>query len=606
MNNIFKWVGIVLASVIALIVIAAVSLALFLPLDKIKDFAAAELSKTLHREVKIEKASFNIFTGLRLEKISISDRQNNIKRPFISADAIELHYDLWPLLYRKIVIRQIGLAKPEIFIEKSSAGDFNFSDMLTAQKTVEKTENKKSDFPFELFVDSFYVRNGKIVYSDRGNAATSSVNNFNLSVSGFDLAMSKPIDIKTSSDILYQGKIVPLALSCRAKFDLPKEEASVSYIVLSVAGEKAAASVSVSNFKNGPDISMNLASQKISVDPLLSIFASQDKKSEKKSDVTKTIDLLTASIPRTLTAKAFVNISNLTFQNFTVDKIVLSMGLANKVAALDLKEIKFYEGTLSGNLKANLNVSGIAYEAKGLKLTGFNAHPFSNSIIDTFLTSLTDYKDLRDKIYGKLDILVSLSGRGVEPKTALNNLVGDAKLSLKNGEIRKTKILASIGDLIKSNSLKGDMKIGELIADAGIKNSIVNIRKLAFARKDFKLDFKGGVDLSHLLWVAGNRLTLSLAPQAVTGLSKEYALLRNSSGWLEVTFELTGSLKLPIPKPILEKPIENIKKKVEEKARTIINEEKEKAKTAITDKVSYEADRLKKDAAEKIKGLIKF
>lgn len=605
MKNIFKWVGIVLASLVVLIVIAAFALSMFFPLDKIKGFAEAELSKTLRREVKIEKASFNIFTGLKLEKISISDRDKGT-RPFISADAIELHYDLWPLLQRKVVIRQVGLAKPEIFIEKTAAGNFNFSDMLAIQKTDKNTQDKKTGLPFELFVNSFYVKSGKIVYSDRGNGTTSSINNFNLSVSGFELTMSKPVEIKASSDIVYQGKIVPIALSCKAKVDLPKEEVSVSPLIFSVAGENANASVSVSNFKKGPDISIDLASQKISVDPLLSIFASQDKKTANKTDLTKTIDQLTASIPWKLKAKASVNISKLTFQNFTVDKAVLSMGLANKNASIDLKEINFYEGTLSGHLNANLNVSGIAYEAKGLKLSGFNAHPFSNSVIDTFLTNLQDYKDLRDKIYGKLDIGVSLSGRGIEPKMALKNLSGDAKLLLKDGEIKKTKILSSVGEILRSNSLKGDMKIGNLNADAGIKNGVINIRDLAFARKDLKLDFQGGIDLNRLIWIAGNRLTLSLAPQATTGLSKEFELLRDSSGWLEATFELTGSLKLPIPKPVFEKPIENLKKKAEEKARTIINEETEKAKTAITNKVSEEVEQLKKDAAGKIKGLIKF
>jgi len=606
MKNILKWSGIVLASIVVLIAAAAIALALFLPLDRIKDFAAAELSKALNRQVKIEKASFNIFTGIKLEKISVSERQTNAKKPFISADAIELRYDLWPLLQKRIVIKKAGLVKPEISIEKQLSGEFNFSDLLGTKKEGPKEPEKKSGLPLELMVNSFYISNGKIDYSDKGSGTNSSVNDLNLSVSGFDLTMSSPIEVKASSNVIYQGKSVPIGISCKAKADLPKETVTVSPIDLSIAGENANASIKVSNFKNGPDILLVLSSKKISVDPLLSIFSSPDKKTEKKTDLTKTVDQITASIPKTLKAKAVIDISKLTFQNFTVDKIALSLGLVNKIATLDIKEIKFYEGTLSGAAKANLNVSGMAYEAKDLKLTGFNANPFSNSVIDTFLTDLTDYKDLKNKIYGKLDITVSLNGRGVEPKAVLKNLTGDAKLSLKNGEIKKTKILASVGDIIKSNSLKGDLKIGELIADAGIRNGIVNIRDLAFAHNDFKLDFKGGIDLNRLIWIAGNRLTLFLAPHATTGLSKEFELLRDPSGWLEVTFELTGSLKLPIPKPIFEKPVENLKKKVEEKATKIINEEKEKAKTAITNKVSEEAERLKEDAAKKIKELIKF
>ena len=604
MKNTIKWIGIVIVSLVVLMAIAAIALALFLPLDKIKEFAASELSKTLHREVKIEKASFNIFTGLKLEKIFISDRKGIAR--FVSADAIELRYDLWPLLQRKVVVKGVGLVKPEIMIEKYSSGDFNFSDMLTAQKPAENTNKPAGKLPFELFINSFYVKNGRITYSDRAAGTTSAVNNFNMSITGFELSMEKPIDFKVSSDVLYQGKTVPLALSGRVKLALSKEKVEVSGLSLSIAGETANASVVASNFKNGPDISLTLDSKKISVDPLLSIFAGPSEKKSKPVDMTTSIDQLTASIPKTLTLKAAVDISGLTFQNFTVDKIALSASLAKKNVLLDLREIKFYEGTLSGVLKSDLNVSGLAYGAKDLKLTGFDAHSFSNSVIDTFLTKLQDYKDLKDKIYGKLNVFLSFNGRGVDPKIMLKNISGDAKVSLTSAEIKKSKILSSVGDLIRSNSLKNDMKVDEIKIDAGIKNSIVNVRRMGFEHHDLKLNLNGGVDLNLLTWVAGNRLTLSLSPASTAGLSKEYSLLRDPSGWLEVTFELTGSLKMPIPKPILDKPMENLKKKVEAKAQAIIDEEKSKAEAAVTKKVSEESERLKNEAIDKIKGLIKF
>lgn len=603
MKYILKWSGIVAASLVVLIVIAAVALALFFPLDKIKELAAAELSKALHREVMVEKASFNIFTGLKLEKITITEGNKKLNRSFISADALELHYDLWPLLQRKVVIRKIGLDKPQVFIERSPSGDFNFSDLLAPQKPAEVKKEPAGGMPFELFVNSFYIKNGKLSYSDRATGALSSLTNLNVSVSGFELTMTKPIEFKVSSDLLYQGKLIPAALSGKVTMALAKEQIEVSPLALSIAGETANASVLVSALSKGPNVSLSLSSGKISVDPLLSIFAGTEKKSSKPVDMTAMVNQLTASIPGTLGLKASVDISNLTFQNFTIDKINLSAGLARKNADLNIKEIRFYGGTLSGAAKADLNVPGLAYSAKDLKLSGFDAHPFSNSVVDTFLTKLDGYKDLRDKVYGTLDINLSLSGRGVEPAAILRNLAGDAKLALKGAQIKRLKILASVGDLIKSNALKGDINIGELKADAGIRNSVVDVRKMDFAHNDISVDFKGGVDLNRLIWVAGNRLTLKLPPRLTSGLGKEYQLLRDSAGWLELTFELTGSLKLPIPKPILEKPVENLKKKVEEKAKAVIETEKVKVESTVTSKVSEETERLKKEAADKIKGL---
>lgn len=606
MKNTLKWLGMISAALFVLIVAASVAMALFFPLDRIKDIAASKISEALGRQAKIEKASFNIFTGLRLEKISVSEKYDRIKRPFVAAEALELHYDLWPLLRRQVVIRKIGLVKPEIFVQKTPSGDYNFSDMITPKKTDISPRKEKQDLPFELFVDSFYIKSGKLVYSDPAAGMDTSVNNFDLTVTGFTSSMNAPLDIRMSLDVIYQGKKVPVALSCKASLDLPQEKISASPLTLSVAGEKAAMSLAVSNFSKGPDITLDISSARISVDPLAEIFSSGDKKPKEKADIAKTVDRFTSSIPRSLKAKISADISNLTFRGFTIDKTALSLRLLNKVAAVDIKEIKFYEGALSGSASVNLNVSGTAYEAKGLKLTGFNAHPFSNTVIDNFLTNLDGYRDLRDKLHGKIDVFASFSGRGVEPKTALKNLDGHAKISIINLELKKTKILSSIADIIRSNSLKNDIRAGKVDAAASMKNGVVSFSDLAMDHKEIRLNFRGGIDLERLRWVEGNRLSLALPPHATKDLSREYNLLRDPSGWLEVTFELTGSLKMPIPKPILDKPVERAIKKAEEKAQEIIDEQKEKAKEAVTQQVSAEAERLKKEAADGIKRLLKF
>lgn len=607
MKNILKWLGLICAALVVLVVAASVALALFFPLDRIKDIAASELSKLLGRQVKIEKASFNIFTGLRLEKISISEKHEHIKRSFISADAIELHYDLWPLLRRRVVIRRIGLTKPEIFVQKEPSGGYNFSDLVLPKKPDQAAEKEKKGLPLELFVDSFYIKSGKLVYSDPPAGMETSINDFNLSVSGFGSALTEPLDIQMSTDVIYQGKKVPVSLACKAALDLPGEKILVSPISLSVAGERAAMSLAVSNFSKGPDITLDVSSVKISVDPLMEIFTSSDgEKPKTKQDITKTVDRFASSIPRSLKAKISADISNLTFRGFAVDKAILSLNLANKVVTTDIKEIKFYEGILSGSAGINLNVPGTAYETKGLKLTGFNAHPFSNAVIDNFLTNLDGYQDLRDKLHGKIDVSAAFSGRGVDTKVILKNLDGRAKLSVKDMELKKTKILSSIADIIRSNSLKNDIRAGKADAAATIKNGIVTFSDLALDHKEIRLNFKGGLDLERLRWVEGNRLTLALPPHATKDLSREYNLLRDPSGWLEATFELTGSLKIPVPRPVLDKPLDKAVKKAEEKVQKVIDEQKEQAKAAVTRQVSAEAERLKKEAADEIRKLFNF
>ena len=47
-------------------------------------------------------------------------------KPFISADAIELRYAFWPIFQRQLIIKEIRLVKPEILVEKSKYGSFNY------------------------------------------------------------------------------------------------------------------------------------------------------------------------------------------------------------------------------------------------------------------------------------------------------------------------------------------------------------------------------------------------------------------------------------------------------------------------------------------------
>ena len=65
MKNLLKWAGIIVGILLLVLIIGTVALPIFLPLEKIKEFAVAKISETINREVKIEKVSFNLFSGIK-------------------------------------------------------------------------------------------------------------------------------------------------------------------------------------------------------------------------------------------------------------------------------------------------------------------------------------------------------------------------------------------------------------------------------------------------------------------------------------------------------------------------------------------------------------
>jgi uncharacterized protein involved in outer membrane biogenesis len=270
------------------------------------------------------------------------------------------------------------------------------------------------------------------------------------------------------------------------------------------------------------------------------------------------------NIPFSLSGKIGVDLPAATFvlSNF-------SLGVAGEKAALsakvifpktgqlncDILSLSLYDGVLTGQAGINLNVPGLAYNGK-LKLTGFNTAPFSNMLVETFLTRLDNYKDLLNKVSGVLDASAQFAGRGVEVPAIMANLDAAGSLVIKNGQLKRLKMVDVLADKINAPALKRDINITELASNFTMKNQVINVQSLGLKSSNIILSFRGGTDLGQQKFVAGNRLTLKGSPALTQGLSKEYALLRDDKGWLEATFELTGDFKRPLPALVLEKPLE--------------------------------------------------
>ena len=616
MKKLIKWIAIVVGVLVGLLIIGAVALPFIIPMDKVKDIAVEKISEAINRDVKIESVSFNIFSGIELKGLTISNRPGYAKKPFVSADAIALRYAFWPLFKRQVIIKEIRLVKPEILIEKSASGVFNFSDMTQkkAAKPKPPTPSPKKSQDISLIVDTFSIRDAKITYKDYGTNTSTELKDGNLTISGFTLAMLKPISLNFSATANYKGQDIPLSLAGKVAVDLTKGVYEVPGLTLGIAGEKANISAKVSNLIGGPWIDFSITSKKLEIDPLLAVFtagatAPKPKEKAPRGQLTKTVNKAMAGIPSTLRVQAKVDMGKVTFLNFKVDKALLGLAMLNKQFAADIREIKVYGGTVSGTADINLRTPGLGYKIS-LNVKKFNAAPFSNAVVETFLTKMSNYQDMIDKVYGNLDLSIKLSGSGVEVPDIMASANASGSLMLTDGELKRLKILESIADKIKSPALKDDLKVSELSADFTFKDQIADIKNLKLVSKELKVGFHGGIDIGKLSFVPGNRLNLKASPAATKGIGKEYDLFRDKDGWFELDFQLTGSLKKPIPLPVLEKPVEKVIEKVKIKIEAKTIEVKKQAEQKIDEEKQRLADEAKKQAEEEakkqLKNLIKF
>ena len=608
LKKVLKWAGIVLGGLIIILIIAAIAIPYFLPMDKIKDMAAQKASEAIHRQVKIGKVSFNIFTGIELSDLSVSNRPGFAREPFLSAGRIELKYDLWKLLAGKVAISNVVLVKPEILVEMRADGTSNYGDLVGVKKPA---ATKKSEAPSKkkeavsIMVSKFSIANGKLTLNQAGKITQ--LKNLNVNLSGISLVTKKPIHIYVSVLGVYEGKPVPISVSGNASVDMNKSFAKISDLDITAAGEKLSFNAEVADFDKAPKIRLNVSSRRIDTDKFLAIVSGTGTKKPKVKlkpapygQQTANINKMLRSIPLNLKLDANVDLQNILFKEMKLDSISLKAAMSNRVLTVDLRELKAYKGSVKGSVTADLNVSGVGYSVNELIAKGFDATPASNDVIESFLTNLPDYKDLKNKVYGTLSFNAAIAGRGVETSDIIANAKGKGSFLLANGKVSKLKSLSAIGEKIGLKTLQEDIDIKEFKSNFSIVNKVVTLSKLDLNngdKGDIKLAFDGSANIGTMAFVKGNRLSLKLNP-ATTKLSAEYDNFKDEKGWYSLDFEMTGSLKMPIPIPQLGKAIggiiENKKKEAEQAAQKEIDKQKQEAEQKAKEELEKKAKELLK------------
>ena len=198
-----KVTRIVLAAVgvlVLLVVIAAVSLPLFLNADSFRTRIETTLSKSLGRKVTIGKLNLSVWSGgLIADDTTVADDSKFSTQPFIQAQSVKIGVEIIPLILRReIHIRSFSLETPKIQLLRGANGLWNYSSIGSASsKSGSQDAETKQAFP-DLTVGHIEVVNGQItVGSGPGASATPAAPNrtyeqVNLDVKDFGFVKAFP------------------------------------------------------------------------------------------------------------------------------------------------------------------------------------------------------------------------------------------------------------------------------------------------------------------------------------------------------------------------------------------------------------------------------
>ncbi|WP_353068640.1 DUF748 domain-containing protein [Tunturibacter empetritectus] len=195
-----RLVLIAVGAILALIVLAAVCVPLFLNTDSFKAKIESTLTKSLGRQVTIGKVNLSVLSGsLVAENAVVADDPRFSTQPFIQADKVKIGVEIFPLILSKqVIIRGFSMQSPKIQLLRAANGTWNYSTIGTGGQQAQSEETKQA-FP-NLTVGEVNVEDGRItVGAGPGTTGAASApnrvyENVNLKVKDFSFAKAFPFE----------------------------------------------------------------------------------------------------------------------------------------------------------------------------------------------------------------------------------------------------------------------------------------------------------------------------------------------------------------------------------------------------------------------------
>ncbi len=152
-----------LVAIIVLIVVVIAALPLFLNTESIRARIESTLTKSLGRQVIIQKAQLSILSGgLLAQNLSIADDPHFGSQPFVQAESVKVHVALWPLITRKqIQVSGFVLDAPQVKLIQGANGQWNYATIgKAAGSPAAHDEESKSTFP-DLTIGELQIEDGR-------------------------------------------------------------------------------------------------------------------------------------------------------------------------------------------------------------------------------------------------------------------------------------------------------------------------------------------------------------------------------------------------------------------------------------------------------------
>jgi AsmA family/AsmA-like C-terminal region len=139
-----KWLGIVVAVVVLLTIVAAVALPRLIDTPRVQAMIASSAAQAVGRPVKFESLSVGLFPlpSIELHKLEVAEDPQFGTTPFLTLETGRIYLKLRPLLSGRVEFGDITLARPRIALIQNAEGRLNVASLAPPAES--KTASRPS------------------------------------------------------------------------------------------------------------------------------------------------------------------------------------------------------------------------------------------------------------------------------------------------------------------------------------------------------------------------------------------------------------------------------------------------------------------------------
>ncbi len=606
MTKLLKLTGMLLGLIIMLLLIAIISLVMFVSPDRFKPTLVEQVKKHTGRDLAIDGDlawSFFPYLGVKSGHMSLSNPDGFSDKTFIEFNSATVGVKLMPLFHGRIESSGVTLKGMKLTLIKKADGKVNWAFQKSAGNAGSDNSDagqKRMSGGVGLAISAVDVEDASVNWIDEQSKQNITVTHFNFNAK--DISLTKPIPVATSFDFAMSNPAVSghAELTSNAAFNLDKQIYSLrdldftvqthktdKKINLHVTGDVAAdlgeqtlqwtnfkasmadlnlsGKVSVLQLMSAPQASGHFDIQPFNLKSLLQNLGQDNANLQVAKDVTGKVDFSASA--KAIEANGNIDINELQAAKIKLNHFNAHLNYQNGALTLSPVKADLYQGNLNADAHVSLNTAIPQITLQG-KLANVQAQPLMQDLMGA---------NQKLKLTGIANIDLNVKTAGKDGDAIVKNLNGTSHLSFSNGTLEGADLgylIDSAYALVNRETMSATntdkTSFGTLTATAVIHDGVVSNNDLLLSSPRFDTKGNGTINLVSQ--------TIDYSLQAALK-QNQVRTVKNFSGFT-IPIRITGPLAGPsvrvdsseLVKIAAQQQIEKHKEQIQQKVQEKIQE----------------------------------